>query len=1296
MSGRSIGQSDPARSSFSSPSSPASSSTRHSTSSPVARDFHHRGQESSQMNTGSPREDEPIGQSREWDQEDRPRSSGVRGNRHHAQSSGGFLLDNSFSLSRGFRQRQHDGKGKRRRDTIPDRASDQASSGSRHRQTESSPLAHEVTKGRSVPPEQGSEDDFRDIDDASSRPSSSSYEPNTGVLRDGEYGQRPRQSIESRSSATAAAPAQVLDTDPAQIVNLALNLSQSRRNVSGGRLAPVNAINHRRISSAGQAPPPAALQNGFYGGGGGGGSGGGSLREHLNQQRRISRNLSPTTRNFSGPPVGSPHLVSQQPENLPWQSPSSYDQNQAYEYAFSPSTLSRSEKAQRMFDLAAEYRRLLQYLPPLKPGAPSTSEGIPKLPNSPDGSEPQRPASRVNSATTDTPELGRHYNPLQCIRNRKVRARERQTIDYEAGGFTDLGKVKEWVGRIEDEAARPTFSGHAHVPLLPFDSMKEAEESGQSSSAAGGHRRGGSVQTKPKRPRMDWFIHPAEFIADALWLEQGDNRALIEDREGNKLYPQEGRLSSPRTSRRTPFRPSSPEENFVSGPEIPYKVPPSAGQKRRGGKSGDGRGRRRQRSRESATSFSDNGGRQRRRKWLSDRSRTRSSSSSSSDEGSVSSRIKTRRPNTAGHQDMECVALEKQMMEMLEKETKEDDLEHGKGSVPPDGRDIGDVKLSDGRQSFEANRGSLDRGGDNRGSATGSDRDISNRGDEKRPIPSIEVESLSESSPQVSSPLNGKLWRRGSSGLVESKEMDAISENDFAMEDEDAYASRQPSPEAAMQRQSSMENEEPPSPTKKFAPRVGRGRHRYSKSFDSTRRDSNEAEKDPVSRVRGMFKGTKLEAIKNEVSSKVGDLLWKKDGTASSRPPSSRAASSFAGDTTDSEAEPSGLETSKRHKPEAYAIEEEGDENGQESRATAHGNEPKYHLSNLPTFQSQEAGQSPSDMDQISRQNTPLGRSPLSEKLAPPRIDVQDVSASSSELDLSRTQTRDTEGSYLDPQGTSYLSGYRSDGESPDPPAGVHSADQRLNSVLGLPGTIGARRLPVTGLAHLGVTRSRSPTGRPTLEGKRQWSITDKPVPVVKPPATRQEVGRVAALLLSSGIKARQINRRADEIRTPGPEYLQDILKGPNQSVVRSQEAMFAARAISNEIQVITSQFEFTAQKFSNTTVNGLLDQINGISDRISTELTSHARSSADDADTFVYELTTTHTLAIKRINDSLDSMLRRRRRRIRWMRRAGYVLLEWALLGIMWWVWLIVVLVRFVRGTVCGVVRAVKWVLWL
>ncbi len=221
----------------------------------------------------------------------------------------------------------------------------------------------------------------------------------------------------------------------------------------------------------------------------------------------------------------------------------------------------------------------------------------------------------------------------------------------------------------------------------------------------------------------------------------------------------------------------------------------------------------------------------------------------------------------------------------------------------------------------------------------------------------------------------------------------------------------------------------------------------------------------------------------------------------------------------------------------------------------------------------------------------------------------------------------------------------------------------------------------------------------------RQWSISDRSVSNTRTGiVTKRDIARVRALLLSSGIKANEIARRADTVEDPPflPQ-LREIYqrRGFHERkniprVPRQQEHLLAAKLIVQEIDTVNQRLREAAEHFSDKTVEGLYREFKNLNAYVEETLVPAVRGSADGADELSTELTTTQTLAVKRVHDAVELVLRRRRRRFKWVRRGGYVLLEWMLLGIMWAVWMVVVAVRLVRGVFGGVFGVVRWVFWL
>ncbi|KAK5139413.1 hypothetical protein LTR04_003602, partial [Oleoguttula sp. CCFEE 6159] len=335
---------------------------------------------------------------------------------------------------------------------------------------------------------------------------------------------------------------------------MALNLNESRRrNFSAGMLASPPTANTRRVTSAGLPPQGLGLQGSYLGH-----NGGGSLKFHMQQQRRMSRNLSPRSGRVASysPRDTSPTAIPEPAALL--------QQEVEIEYQFSTATLTRAEKARTYFELSSEYRRLLKFLPPLKPDSSALGNSTFTTLSTPGSAHVQM--SRVTSHQDRKYELGRQYNPLQFLRNRKVRARERQTLDCDTAGWNNTAKVLAWVDAVEEQAERPEYRVEVDSVSLPPFGINYTEDEDSQFPSPKGHRRTDTVTSKAKGPRMNWIIHASDLLADAFWLEQGDNKYLIEDRHGNKIFPSKGRRSytGSRASVEQPRDPDTRSKSVVS------------------------------------------------------------------------------------------------------------------------------------------------------------------------------------------------------------------------------------------------------------------------------------------------------------------------------------------------------------------------------------------------------------------------------------------------------------------------------------------------------------------------------------------------------------------------------------------------------------------------------------------------------------------------------------------------------------------------------------------------------------
>lgn len=1053
-------------------------------------------------------------------------------------------------------------------------------------------------------------------------------------------------------------PALGYDTDPAEIVNLALSLSESRRrNLSGGLLAPTDGIGDRRVISGGSISPVLHAV-----------TAGGSLRQHLQQQRRISRNISPRSgvpkrrvnsprsgvnaTSTSPPPISIPDLV--QPPELP----------------FNPSdaTLLRAEKAKLAIELSYEYRRLLQYLP--------------KIPTSKD-----RPANPRRETRNTSGELGRSYNPLQYVRNRRVRLRERRSFDSEVEGWKDSERVRQWVDTVANNREVGVATVDDRFPLPSFEKISANSTTVNTLLAQSPTKPSPGNNSKQRRPRMDWSITPWDLLADAYWLQHDGNIMLVEDASGHKIMPstESYKLSSAKNSldidRITLSRAGS--------------VDRQAAQLKLSGTNAHETSRERGRLQEQESPRQHfDGSRDRRGRWP--RKLIRSRSSSNTSDSDHDDRSRQKRGRLRNQDDLDSTVLEKHMMTLLAQETVNEDGSlsqvlirdkqagnsttggnaHSDQGKSKDLTQVCEVELPRQGSVHTSARSSLERPRSRHRAMSIDDLDTTAPNSPTMPgfTPSIAINLSHPGSPHISPKKALPSFRP-----ARSKERQAISENDFALSSPSTTdLSRQGT--RASNSEDISRRERYKSEMNGFLSPTTEG---FSKMFRRSE-GSSKGSKDfngPDSRFRGFFRGGRIaEIVGNEVG-RVGDKLWRKDAGSQGSHVAS-PASGYASDESDLEVD--GLDSS----PDVDL-----------SRTTTNSDEkPKYFMSNLPIFQMPSAKEAqmevqpaqPSTEDPITRQQLAQrrrGRSARFERLAPPKIDMRSISPSPSPP-LTRTQTRNLIPSY-DPIDSRQSSTSRSEGR-------VRDADRRLNAVLGIPGTIGRGGPPMTGLASLENRRSRE---RPVLEGKRRWSMSDRSVSAVRGNVTKRDVARVRALLLSSGVKANEIARRAHEINNTSSPILQDLREtsgAPLPRVPQSQEHALAARIYTSHIDENNKQLRDAAERFSNETVDQLHQQIKDVDEHITQRLTPLVRGSADEADVFSAQLTTTHTLEVKQLNDAVDAILRRRRRRLRWVRRLGYVMLEWTLLGIMWWVWLIVVIVRLIRGTLRGFVRGVRWLLWL
>ncbi len=1218
--------------------------------------------------------------------------------RHRPRSSGGFLLQTAPAIDP---DTTRDVKGKRKVEEgdliVPKRVSARQ----RHRQKPSlgsSPLATEVVNVHSS--EQISENGAFETDkrfsvQSNTRQSMRSSLNSNDVSAGSSISPDPALLSQGRSAIGH-------DTDAAQIVNLALNLSESRRRnfSSGGLLLPRDVMGARRIISPGQQT--LGLSNNAVGG---------SLRQQLQYQRQASRNISPRSgrsgRSSSNKETGStsPHTQHEHVGKRHTTALPDFDIGVADDFVFdaSDATFFRAEKARTAIGLMYEYRRLLQYLPPIPTSLnskPATSRDAAKYLGEP------------------STGLGRTYNPLQYIRNRKVRFRERRPLDAEAAGWKDLDRVRTWVDTVASDREDGVSRVDRRFPLPSLDTISGEYPLGDGLQDPSVPNSAGSQTRKVGRPRMDWEFASWDLLADAYWLNQDNNFDHIEDPSGKKIstthlnrkeYASRTSMESNRSSVRRP-------ESVFREHASPDRVRALAGHSRKDSKD---RGRRSLDVHEPRSPVSeDNGSRDRKSRWS--KKLVRSRSSSNSDDSHRESRRKQKRGRdyASSHEHLESAVLERQMMNMLAKEAvsrqtiqspEEDTYAE---ADPNDMRDefwLRDAKRRPSapqrmrtdipvnmKQSISA-RASLDEERFRHRRMSSDDLDLTAPSSPMAPrfVPSIAINLSPPASPPsaVASTKKTLKTRIGSSPRDRSRSVNgrAAGENDpdsSGTIDLSRQTTNQSQPVNTLRKEKSTG-----SSNGLFTPVKSEVAGSRNRPLDSNPIRSIKNVNGSDSRLRGLFKGGRIAELVGSEVSRVGDMFWKKDNHASRvASPASSYATSEESDMDDGDI--SGLDNSPKNDL-SRATTRDG---GSLSKMSTNSEKPKYYMSNLPTFrssinrdeQSPQSNEATLDHDHITRQQLAQrerGRSSRFDRLAPPRIDLGGVSSPSSR-----------ESSPVRSESQRRYDGYSRQSSSSQSDRRVRSADRRLNAMLGIPGKSGTGGAPPTGLASL-ESKPRELSQRPDLDGKRHWSISDRGVSTVRGTVNKRDIARVRALLLSSGAKANEIARRAEEVpEKPGHllSELEGLVKGQLPHVPRSQEALLAARILISNIETNTQRLRDEADHFAHTTIEKLHDQIKAIDEHVTYKLTPLVRTSADDADAFSTDLTTTHTLAIKRLNDEVNLILRRRRRRLRYVRRIGWATVEWTLLGIMWVVWFVVVIIRLVRCTVGGLVQALRWLFWL
>ncbi|RMZ72183.1 hyp1 [Pyrenophora seminiperda CCB06] len=1011
----------------------------------------------------------------------------------------------------------------------------------------------------------------------------------------------------ARQSAYEMLPAAI---DPNQLVHMALNLSESRRrHINAGQLM----ASQPRAASGPQRE--ASFSN--YGAGG-------SLRQYLSEQRRASRNISPMGKSS---PTRHMSASMQRSGSIPFLSSQTINPSAA--------TLARVDKARAYIELQMEYLRLLQYLPPLKPDANAPGNFVVSSSNVP--GSPQAQLTRMPSYAGKQHELGRPYNPLQYIRNRRSRARERLTLHHPPEEFENVEHVHDWVDRVEQYAKHVTYRRDDAVQLPKLH--RDHEHS--------------PAPSKPAKPHKGWLFTPQELLADAHWLEQGDNKMLVETRHGRNIFPpreaQQKDLLHPRVSIETSDK---RRKSWIDGlPTI--ALDPTTGDE---SDKGSDRGRKR-RLLPALRTDSPRGGKHSRR---GSRLRTHDYSDSSGSDSETRKR-KIRVVTDPDHNTGPLALLLEQQAKQYQDKSP--------AFISPDtpnkwGRDE-DIS-SDNKPS----RDSLEVPRPTNGFAYVKDHGNFKIPLKPRPKSSLTIDNIeprssldNQDSTAPSTPHAKQFGHIGSdpsspasrSGSQTRKSKRSKFNNIFHSHEhseehkEHKYEFRPDTAEIDKKGRSRQTSDET-SDDKHIGTAIlaapgavmnllGHRKNDSVSSLPSPEKLRRRETQEPHSAVTRFLKG-----VKNE-GTKVGDIIFRRDRADDddSDTMSDHNSVEFDDDVA--------AKAKYAKRPSINRISTAGTEG---SVTSLH--KGRNHL-DLPSFRPiHSINDEYSDQEHhISRQarERKNSRSPRLDRLLPPRMDLGTISGNSSQGSLSS----------------------------------IHSNGQdQMNQVLARPGVTTREGLPPTGLRNAQAASRQRSDSRPGLN-ERHWSITDNgdhdgERKNAANMVTQADIARVRALFLCSGVKAKEIVRRAHAQRTP-PDFLSRAAatsKAQLYPVPAKEEHVLAARILVKDLESSTRALQSTLESFRDKAIQQLTNQISILQSTVDSDLMPRILEGGDEAVRITSEVSGRGPLQVKQITDEIDRMIRARKRRMRWVRSFGWMLVEWGLVAVMWCVWLIVVLLGSVK----------------
>ena len=1050
----------------------------------------------------------------------------------------------------------------------------------------------------------------------------------------------------------------LLSNNPAEIVDLALSLSAYRKKRSGFVNPPISSgsFSQSRISSQNMdflptgLPAPTAATNHPD-------STGSQTNQNGHAANPDSRTISLADTLAEQPQTQDDIRV----ESLHGLIPMSGGRPSTASGGIKPSqaTLKRVERAKAVLESAYHYRRVLQQLPELP--RPSTTGQLP--------GENEGPPQQLSGSM----KAGRSYNPLQYIRNRRIRQRDGSPLDPAKDGWENVDRVRSWVDIVTEESAKDpmTSTSIKALPPLPNDVLPHQVSQHASTDAD-------LMHTKSFRPRADWSTSPAEMLADVYWTHSSDNRYRLLDRHGNRLFARA--RQAPPANEHNALVTNDKHSTRMSWERSSLEVPrPMSQSSSFHDNNPSDRGRQRHQHKTLWPSEHVAGSSVERQRVL-PRGILRSISPSlRSDRDDPLMPSISRGMQSFDDKDMPELLLLRQQLRLLSQDTsrinrKEEDGRQQNASLgqqysrTPDDADIystDDAKdMSSDRRAGLSIRGRRPLGSStNHDSATSSDHESMQSPKPLRKPPDIfiDAEEPQKTQPKLlDSPFLSSTAQAGEGRSSLEVFSDA---SGFMSEPGNKGKAR---PKHSDRTDSHMNPSPSASPLR---PREGQRKNVALSTGISPR--SLYTRRDSESKLRGLIRGSKISELMSAPVARVGDLIWRRaDAEPRSRSTSTSSQERHALNYKDA---PEDADDGT-----ADAVMSDSD-SLREEKATKR----PYHVENLPVFRSPFRGSNPSStedvQDHISRQQEALrakrSNSRLRfEKLAPPELDLRSISASPSRPSTPNGGKREGSDGYQqrgnkERRAAIYDQGA---GEPPDfsqDPSGPSRGSGRMSLDRWRPGSY------MFTMAKLDAVAS---TGK----------------------ITKREISRLQTMMTSCAIYSNEMVRwaAADHFRNLDAKSH----SRPAASTVKylqppaTPTGLQSGKALVRDIGRMFGSMREAVGKFSEETVNDLHSQVQSLHKELSEDLTGAARSAERAADELGSQLATDSTLEIKRLNETIDNIMRRRRRRTRWLRRMGFSMLEWTVLALMWWVWLLVVLYRLAKGSVKGVYWTVRWLLWL